>query len=227
MAFFQQGKLIKMLYVKEEEIQALIAKEEEVQVIISSVNKAINFLQFDNVKKVIVLDHTTKIPINNKYKSPQTLGMDRLAAVIGAKAKFPSEPCLVIDAGTCITYDFIDAQGNYIGGSISPGIDIRFKALHSFTAKLPLIDTHTALEKSNVDLIGEDTSSSIMSGVVNGVLAELTQLIVEYKSKHPNIKVLICGGDANYFESRIKQPIFAVPELVHWGLNSILQYNES
>jgi type III pantothenate kinase len=135
---------------------------------------------------------------------------------------FPNSNILVIDAGTCITYDFIDKNGVYQGGAISPGINLKLKALNTFTQKLPLIEF-----KNEFVLIGQTTEESILSGVLNGTIAEIEGIIGYYSHSFSDLKTIICGGASNFFESKIKAPIFVVPELVLIGLNRILQYNVS
>ncbi|MGC1244489.1 MAG: type III pantothenate kinase [Chryseosolibacter sp.] len=171
-------------------------------------------------EKQFVLTKGLPLPVTNLYKTPETLGMDRLAGVSGARQLYPSADCLVIDAGTCITYDFIDRSGNYHGGSISPGLTMRFKAVHTFTAKLPLVSP-----KRHVALIGHSTETAIQSGVVNGLLAEVDGIISRYHEKFPHLNVILCGGDAGFFENQLKASIFASPDLVLIGLNSILIHN--
>jgi type III pantothenate kinase len=146
--------------------------------------------------------------------------MDRIAGVCGAIQLFPGSNNLVIDAGTCITYDFVDEMAQYHGGGISPGLNMRFKAVHTFTAKLPLVSA-----KAGVDLIGTTTETSIQSGVINGLLSEIEGTIGRYAVKFPGLKVILCGGDAGFFENQLKATIFAVPDLVLFGLNSILIHN--
>lgn len=192
-------------------------------VIVSSVNKdAGAILQLFPKAHTILLDHTTPIPIKNLYKTPATLGMDRLAAAVGAHERYPKSPVLCIDAGTCITYDFIDANAHYLGGGIAPGVEMRFRALHTLTAKLPLIE-----RKDTVELIGNTTENSILSGVQIGVIKEVEGIISEYKVKYAGLKILITGGDHGFFESRIKDTIFAVPDLLFLGLKRIVAYNVS
>ena len=171
-------------------------------------------------QRKFILDKDLPLPLTNLYKTPETLGMDRLAGVCGAIELFPGSDTLVIDAGTCITYDFADKKRNYHGGGISPGLNMRFKAVHNFTAKLPLVSA-----KAGVSLIGDSTESSIQSGVVNGLLAELEGIIRQYNDYFPDLKVILCGGDAGFFENQLKASIFAVPDLVLFGLNSILTHN--
>jgi type III pantothenate kinase len=170
--------------------------------------------------KKIILDYQLPLPVKNHYKTPATLGVDRIAGVCGARQLFPSENCLVIDAGTCITFDFLDKNGNYHGGAISPGMNMRFKAMNTFTARLPLVAASNSAE-----LIGTSTETSIQSGVVNGLIAEIDGIIMQYQQKFGDLRVILCGGDAAFFENKVKASIFASPELVLVGLNSILIYN--
>lgn len=171
--------------------------------------------------KRLALAFDTPVPVTNRYQTPQTLGADRLAAVVGASFLFPGTDCLVIDAGTAITADFVDRDKNYQGGSISLGLEMKFRALHTFTQKLPLIQG----ARETVPLAGRNTGEAIRSGVLNGTVAELNGLIAAYRSQYPQLAVVLCGGDAAFFETNLKEPIFAVPELVLIGLNRILNYN--
>ena len=173
---------------------------------------------------------STQLPsaINNQYKSMHTLGSDRLAGVIGANSLYPNTNCLVIDLGTCITYDAIDYTGLYRGGSISLGIQMRLKALHNYTAQLPLVDLD--LEFSALE--GTDTQTSILSGVIQGTLLEVKGFIKHYSLHYDSLKIVFCGGDAFFFDSRLKNTIFAhpilvEPHLVLIGLNeTIHQQND-
>jgi type III pantothenate kinase len=141
--------------------------------------------------------------------------------VIGANYLFPEADCLVIDAGTCITMDFVDRDKNYHGGSIAPGLEMKFRALHTFTQKLPLIQR----TPEAVPLAGRNTAEAIRSGVLHGTVAELNGIIDAYRRQSPQLQVVLCGGDAAFFETNLKAPIFVVPELVLIGLNRILNYN--
>jgi len=169
----------------------------------------------------LIIDSETKLPFTNGYKTPGTLGKDRIALAAGGLKRFKGENILIIDAGTTITFDFVNSEKIYLGGAISPGVKMRFKALNNFTGKLPLID-----ETNDVDLIGFDTKTSIQSGVMNGVLKEIDGIIDEYKLRFKNLKVLITGGDHIYFVKKLKNSIFAAPNLVLEGLNKILIFNE-
>ena len=174
-----------------------------------------------NNKKYLLLDHKTPIPIQNKYETPKTLGKDRLSAVIGAAHLFPKKNCLVIDAGTCIKYDFINSQSVYHGGSISPGMRMRLQAMHHFTSKLPLVKASESHE-----FIGKNTREAILSGAQHGTLAEIKGMIATYIEKYGRIKVIITGGDAIFFANRMKRRIFVSPNLVLIGLNKILSFNQ-
>ncbi len=206
-----------------EDFNSIQKKYAPAAVIISSVNKDASAIlsAFPDATR-LQLDANTPVPIQNRYKTPATLGMDRLAGVVGAHSLFPGQNCLCIDAGTCITYDLLDAQGNYLGGSISPGVEMRFKALHTFTAKLPLIQ-----KQEKEELIGTSTESSILSGVQIGTVKEMEGVINEYKTIYKALKIIITGGDTGFFESRIKDTIFAAPDLLFLGLKRILEYNVS
>ena len=174
----------------------------------------------EHKERLTILNHLTPVPVKNLYQTPKTLGMDRLAAVVGANFLYPNTDCLVIDAGTCITYDLVDRLGQYHGGSISLGIAMRYKAIHHYTAKLPL------LEMGDFEgLIGTNTEDAIVSGINQGVVGEMTWIINQYKAQYPQIRTVMCGGSTAFFETKIKEHIFAVPELVLIGLNTILNYN--
>lgn len=170
--------------------------------------------------RFIKLSHETKMPVSLKYLTPETLGRDRIATAAAAVDLFPGNNCLVIDAGTSITYDIITAEKEFLGGGISPGISMRFKALHNFTARLPL------MKKQPIDyLIGKNTEQSILSGVINGTTGEMVYIIDNYQKNYPDLQVLLTGGDAPFFETRLNYKIFVVPNLVLRGLNKILNYN--
>lgn len=169
----------------------------------------------------IEMNNNISLPINNNYLTPLTLGNDRIAGVIGANNLFPENDCLVIDAGTCITLDLIDKIGNYYGGSISPGINMKYKALNTFTDSLPLIDDKFKVE----NIIGNDTRSSIISGVINGTLMEIKGFIAYYKKKYPELKILFTGGDANFLHNYFKENTVLEEHLVLFGLNIILDTN--
>jgi len=163
----------------------------------------------------------TPIPIQNSYSSPRSLGMDRLAAAVGAWSMKPGHNLLVVDAGTAVTYDFVSADGIYEGGNITPGIELRLKSLHNHTGALPLVSA-----KGDIPMLGHDTETAIRSGVINGIRKELEGYINELSSIYPSVLVFLTGGDAGFFEIKAKSTIFAVPDLVLRGLARITQFNE-
>ena len=169
----------------------------------------------------IHLNVNTPIPIKNNYSTPDTLGNDRLANVIGANALFPNKNVLVIDAGTCLKFDFINREGEYMGGAISPGLHMRYKALHQFTERLPLLEP-----VKNAAFVGNTTANSIHSGVVNGMLVEINGILNHYAINIQPLQVILCGGDLGYFSNHLKNNIFAAPHLTLQGLNEILLYNQ-
>lgn len=170
-----------------------------------------------------VLSSELKLPIHNLYKTPSTLGADRLAAAVGATVLFPNRNNLVIDMGTCITLDFVNSCNEYLGGAIMPGISMKFKALHTFTDKLPLLPFGN---NADVDIIGDDTRRSILSGVINGTVFELEGFVDKYMDVFKAMNIIFTGGDAIYFEKRVKFPNFVNQNLLLIGLNKILNTNE-
>lgn len=172
---------------------------------------------------VLWLSHETPLPINNKYKTPHTLGMDRVANLMGAQYLFPNKNVLTIDLGTCNTFDLLEKDLSYEGGSISPGVLLRLKALHTFTGKLPLVNF---TKQKEINLVGKDTEESILSGVVLGTQLEIEARILEYKKRHEDLLIIVCGGGRNDFVFNPKLKIFAYPNLLARGLYNILKYNE-
>ena len=163
-------------------VESWLNKNTISNIIISSVGhqNIIDTKVFNDYTNVLYLDHNTGVPFNNNYKSPKTLGVDRIALVSAAAKKYPQENVLVIDAGTCITYDILNKKNEYLGGAISPGINIRFKSLNAYTANLPLLKIDT------FPLIGKTTNEAILSGVLNGVVQEIDGVIEQYLKKYPN-----------------------------------------
>lgn len=191
--------------------------------ILSSVGKLskqqVNFLK-EKIAEVHILSHQSNLPFKSYYKTPKTLGVDRIALIAAACYKYPDSNALVIDAGTCITFDFLTDSNNYLGGAISPGIRLRYKALHNLTAKLPLLET-----KKPKRIIGNSTDESIHSGVINGVIAEIDGVIGKYKQNYPDLTVILTGGDAKFLSKNLKSTIFANSNFLLEGLNYILQLN--
>ena len=202
------------------DIAGIISKTDPEYVFASSVSISKDQIREQLPRPVRFLEQTTPLPFRNDYRTPETLGLDRIAGVAGAQELFPDQGALVIDIGTCITYDVITADGIYMGGAISPGVDLRFRAMHEYTAGLPLItpDEEPALT-------GKSTKGSMLSGVIFGVTAEIEGFIQHYCDEYGDLKIILCGGGSKIFENRLKQAIFAAPNLVLRGLNRILLYN--
>ena len=177
------------------------------------------FLQ-ERLKYFLFFDEAVKLPVTVAYQTPQTLGKDRIAAVVGASYLQPGKNLLVIDAGTAITYEVIEASGVYRGGNISPGMTTRFLSLHNFTKRLPLVQ-----EEKDIPLVGTTTVSALQAGVVNGIVFEMDGYIEALRKIYPDLLVFLTGGHSFYFETRLKNAIFANINLVLIGLNRILEYN--
>lgn len=190
--------------------------------IVSSVGKLktsqVSFLK--NYTEVLELSHELKLPFENRYATPKTLGVDRIALVSASVEQFPDNNVLIIDAGTCITYDFINNKNEYLGGAISPGIRLRYRTLNNLTANLPLLDTEMPK-----DILGDSTENSIHSGVVYGVLKEIDGAIDDYVKKYTDLTVILTGGDAKFLSNQLKNSIFANSNFLLEGLNFILEYN--
>ncbi len=223
LGFFNNDQLADVYqHVSDRSIIKLLKAHCPDRVIISSVRKGIGKIieQSKKIAETLVLNYQTPLPVKSTYQSPETLGMDRIAATVGAKFIYPNCNCLIIDAGTCITYDIVDASGIYHGGGISPGVEMRLKSMHKFTSKLPIVAS-----KGIPELIGKTTAECMRSGAVWGAIAELEGIIARYRQFYDNLTIIICGGDAFFFESKIKDHIFANPNLVLFGLNQILRFN--
>ena len=166
----------------------------------------------------------TPLPIRTTYATPHTLGADRLAAAVGAAWLRPGHDTLIVDVGTAIKCDLVEGGHTFRGGSIAPGLAMRFRALHTFTGRLPLVEMPEEVAEP-LPLTGDDTISSIRSGVLNGAAAEVNGFIVSYREQYPGLAVVLAGGDAAFFQPRLKGLIFGIPELVLIGLHRILAYN--
>ncbi len=205
------------------EIETILRQFPEVkQGILSSVSS----LKSENVKvlqkkiNLMILDANTAMPFSNLYKTPTTLGVDRLALIAAAVGQYPRQHVLVIDAGTCITYDFKDANECYYGGGIAPGLQLRYKSLHAHTAKLPLLDVTPPTH-----FIGDSTEQAIHAGVVLGVIYEIEGVIEQYCNTYGDLTVILTGGDAHFLSKRLKNSIFATSNFLLEGLNYILAFN--
>jgi len=224
-AVFQQYKLVETESISNDELIITLKNIEKKfslkNAIISSVGKvkSKDIKTLYTLQKVIILDHSIRLPFINKYKTPKTLGVDRIALVSAAVHQFPKKNVLIIDAGSCITYDFVSSKKEYLGGAISPGINMRYRSLNYFTANLP------KLEISKFSLTGMNTNESIHSGILNGILHEINGVIAEYQGKYPNLTIVLTGGDTNFLAKKLKSSIFANPNFLLEGLNSILIHN--
>ena len=172
--------------------------------------------------KTLVLSHNLNFPFINKYETPNTLGVDRIALSSAAVSTFPKTNCLIIDAGSCITYDFVTNKAEYLGGAISPGIKMRYKALHTFTKNLPELSP-----KKENSIIGKSTQSSINIGVVQGVLYEIQGYISQYSKEYKDLTIILTGGDAHFLLDSLNFNIFANSNFLLEGLNYILELNKN
>lgn len=191
------------------------------QTVLSSVGKdnAALFSELEKRSKLVVIGHDSKFPFSNKYGTPATLGIDRMVLSAGAVVRYPGKNRLVIDAGTCVTYDFTDSNDNYLGGAISPGLQLRYNAMHNFTAKLPLLYPEMPEE-----YIGNSTAASMHSGVVNGMLHELEGFVRQYNEQYQELTIILTGGDAEFLAKRLKNTIFANSNFLLESLNLLYLY---
>ena len=228
-AVFEEGELLKKEVVEkslsEEKIQEIVGKYPRLNdMIISSVSGRPFRLpdSFSSKEKILELNPDTKLPFKNRYATPKTLGNDRKALVAGAAKYFRNSNVLIIDAGTCITYDFKNDQNEYLGGAISPGLNMRYKALNAFTANLPLLDP-----PDDVELVGNSTAGSIHSGILYGMCREIEGFVLNYSLRYPNVEIIFTGGDAQFLSKRLKNGIFANSNFLLEGLNHILEFNKT
>ncbi len=226
-ALFNSGKIISTSHWEGKYTESLVdlleSNPDINNAIISSVRKndggISEKLDIFNVP-VLLLDVNTPLPIANLYRTNQTLGRDRIAAAVGANYRFRNKNLLVIDAGTAITIDFVSSGNEFLGGNISPGMSMRLRALHEFTDKLPLVKP-----SGSVPLLGDDTESAILAGVVNGIIFEIDEYVNRQKIRYPDLKVVLTGGDAMFFDKKLKNSIFVDLNLNLQGLHRILDYN--
>jgi len=215
-AVYENGTLQQLVITNNEKLVKNISKQIQgiencVDIILSSVGNLPSEV-IENLKKLgnlIIVTHESPIPFKNLYATPATLGIDRIVLAAGATLKYPNQNRLIIDAGTCLTYDFINNQDQYHGGAISPGIGLRYKSLHDYTANLPL-------EKISElhSFVGNSTSASIQSGVLNGVIAEIEAFIDHFKHQDENLTVILTGGNSEFLVNRLKNSIFANPNFL-------------
>ena len=208
-------------YLTDETLLKLAALYPIENVMLSTV-RGISFSEksLSSIGHYVELDHHTHVPFVNLYKTPETLGRDRMAVVAGVMSEWPGQEALIIDTGTCITYDFLDAEGNYLGGNITPGPELRFMGMHEGTAALPKVSRADRFE-----LIGKSTETALQNGGYGGCVAEIIGWIALAREQFSNPIVVISGGDAASFATSIKNEIFVRPDLVLTGLNEILKLN--
>ena len=229
LAVFQSDKIIKvqsvatkdMLY----EVEKLIKKFSKINRGLLSSVKIIDNLEVERLQELLpieILESTFSMPFNNCYDTPLTLGVDRLPLMAAAVKHYPKKNVLVIDAGSCVTYDFMSADQNYLGGAISPGVEMRYKSLETFTSNLPLL--HKTIPSQQ---IGSSTKASIHSGVIYGVLHEMEGNITAYQNKYSDLTVILTGGDADFLCKQFKISIFANSNFLLEGLNFLLEFNSN
>lgn len=180
------------------------------------------FESFKDKVTIYEISRQDRFPFQNLYSTPETLGLDRMVLASGAVLQFPKQNRLVIDVGTCITYDFINEEDQYLGGAISPGIRLRYESLHHFTAKLPLLT-----KKQPENTIGNSTNESIHSGVINGIAYEIDGFIEAYQSQYAKFIIILTGGDADFLAKQLKNTIFANSNFLLESLNQTFQYNQN
>ena len=208
---------------KEADISQLFNQYPLINGIFSTViehNKALITCLENQLTRFFFFDEKLRLPIEVSYQTPETLGRDRIAVAVGANFLQPQKDVLVIDAGTAITFEVVEAPGIYLGGNISPGVIARFHALNRHTKRLPLVE-----EREIVPLLGTSTETAILSGVVRGIVFEMDGYINELQNKYSGLYVFLTGGHTFYFEKRLKNAIFADKKLALIGLNRILEYN--
>jgi type III pantothenate kinase len=177
------------------------------------------FLYFEKMVEVWFVSHEDSFPFVNNYATPKTLGIDRMVLAAGATLRFKDQNRLIIDAGTCVTYDFVDQNNRYLGGAISPGLRLRYEALHHYTEKLPLLDVTDPNH-----FIGKSTAESIHSGIVNGLVHEINGFVDEYSAQYSNFIIILTGGDTEFLAKRLKNTIFANSNFLSESLNQLFQY---
>jgi len=225
-AVFENDSLMALFVFEEKDLVQNIEEIVSTYSILSGIISSVTKISSRSLKKIkdllplTELNAATKIPFSNLYKTPKTLGVDRIALVARAVEEYPNKNVLIIDAGTCITYDFVNSAKEYLGGAISLGIKMRYTALYKGTSKLPLLEPQTI-----DNFIGNSTESSIHSGVIHGVLNEIEGVIEQYKRKKKDLTVVLTGGDTNFLAKQLKSSIFANPNFVLEGLNTILTHN--
>ena len=225
LAVFKESKKVSSVRINDlscEEFDKTLHDKRIKRAIVSSVKRLPHFvtdLLVSHIPSVHILSHKSRLPFTIDYETPETLGTDRIAGVAGAYSIFPGENILVIDAGSAITYDFL-AGNTYNGGNISPGIEMRFKALNKFTGRLPILSIREKYSSPGVN-----THDAILAGVINGSIYEINEYIRTFEKKHKNSKIILAGGDSEFLKDKLITNVTFLPEIVIDGLNYILEYN--
>jgi type III pantothenate kinase len=225
-AIFQSDRLVERYQFKEAEAMSTLKKiitlyNPQKSILSSVVNHEEGLVDLlKETTSYLKLDLNTKLPFLNAYGSPETLGHDRIALVAGLSRQYPGENSLAISIGTCVTYNFLAKNNAFRGGSISPGVEMRLRSMSDYTDKLPLIP-----REGHLSLLGYDTETSMRSGAVNGISAEIDGMLERYEKEYGTINAVLTGGDAPFFESRLKNKIFADTNFLFKGLYAILEHN--
>lgn len=226
LALFQGDKLVERLLWVDwsiEDLLRLITNHKVQNVLLCSVGRSLEreeIVQVEQHSRFLQLEADTALPIVNGYKTPQTLGKDRIAAVVGAFALFPATNCLVVDAGSCITYEFLSAQGVYLGGNIAPGVKMRLRAMHEFTARLPEVQLAPVEH-----WIGDSTYSAMNNGALLGTVLEIEGYAQKWSAEGSATQIILTGGDAPLLLQTLHLQAIHEPDLVLIGLNKILKHN--
>lgn len=224
-AVFENGELKEVVALENDHDDTIILLVEKYRPAASLLSSVINHNPqmeqiLSDAGKFHLLNHHSKIPVTTPVGKPETIGADRLALVVAASNLYPAKNNLVIGLGTAITYNFVNKKNEFLGGGISPGMEMRFKSLQTFTAKLPLIKKDWSFP-----LVGYNTRTNILSGVILGMTKEIDGMIDLYAEKYDNLNVLLTGGDSAYFAYHLKNKIFADLNLIFKGLYAISELN--
>ena len=225
-AIFELERLVTSLSFDEQQLKSTLGKLLKEHQITSCILSAVSNYDpcvvdvLQDIPFFLRLSHTTKLPFINRYSTPHTLGKDRIALVAAAVRMYAGKNVLVIDAGTCMTFDIVEGNKQYLGGAISPGLEMRYRALHDYTSNLPKLS-----KSEQYPLIGYNTTASIHSGVINGMVQEIEGVVGQYQKKYQDLTVVLTGGDTKFLFKQLKNSIFANQNFLLQGLNQILTYN--